>query len=202
MTQSDKTKIDPRVLRTRSLLKHALIDLLQETEVDKITVNRIAERATINRVTFYLHYRDIQDMLEKMAEEMVVDIERALTRKVQEKKKGSEDVILLGLLEHIAENADFYKVVIGSRRVPIFHERLRDVFVRKIGDGAAQNNLSRHGVQKDVATWFGSSALIGTIASWLHHDMPYSPQFLARQFALLFRVQGLRAEDQEEGEYP
>ena len=70
-----KKRVDPRVLRTRQLIKDALIDLLQELELNKITVNRIAERATINRVTFYLHYHDIQDMLEKMAQEMAEDIE-------------------------------------------------------------------------------------------------------------------------------
>jgi len=36
-----------------------------------VTVNRLAERATINRITFYLHYRDIPDMLEKMADDMI-----------------------------------------------------------------------------------------------------------------------------------
>ena len=61
---------DPRVLRTRQLIRDAFIDLLQEIDLEKITVNRIAERATINRVTFYLHYRDIPDMLEKMADDM------------------------------------------------------------------------------------------------------------------------------------
>ena len=75
-----KPRVDPRILRTRQLIKDALIDLLQEMEISKITVNRIAERATINRVTFYLHYNDIQDMLEKMAQEMAEDIETIMMR--------------------------------------------------------------------------------------------------------------------------
>ncbi len=57
-------RIDPRVLRTRLLIRNAFIELLHELELEKITVNRIAERATINRVTFYLHYQDIPDMVE------------------------------------------------------------------------------------------------------------------------------------------
>lgn len=187
MNEIEKTKVDPRVLRTRQLLKNALIELLEEMELDKITVNRIATRATINRVTFYLHYRDIQDMLEKMAGEMVEEIELAMSKTIEEKRTGSDDVILLGLLEHIAANAKFYKVIIGSRRVPIFHERLRDIFVKKISDGTNEHLLAEKGIQRDVAIWFGSAAMLGTIASWLRNDMPYSPQFLARQFALLLR---------------
>ncbi|CAM3997082.1 TetR/AcrR family transcriptional regulator [Saccharibacillus endophyticus] len=195
MKETEKTKVDPRVLRTRQLLKNALVELLEEMEPDKITVNRIAERATINRVTFYLHYRDIQDMMEKMAEEMVVEIEKAMTKTIEEKKTGGDDVILLGLLEHVAANAKFYKVIIGSRGVPIFHERLRDIFVKKINDGVTKQSLEGKGIQQDVAVWFGSAAMLGTIASWVRNDMPYSPQFLARQFALLFRREDLYEND-------
>ncbi|NGZ74709.1 TetR/AcrR family transcriptional regulator [Saccharibacillus alkalitolerans] len=195
MSEHEKSKTDPRVLRTRQLLKGALIELLKETDIDKITVNRIAAYATINRVTFYLHYRDIPDMLEKMAEEMAEDIERAMSRTMQEKQGKTGDVVLLGLLEHIAANADFYKTIIGSRRIPVFHERLRNVFIQKIGDGMTDDMLVKRGIQKDVAVWFSSAALLGTIASWLRSDMPYSPQFLARQFALLLRTEELQTED-------
>lgn len=72
-------RLDPRVLRTRQLLKNALVELLEEMEIEKISVNRIAERAGINRVTFYLHYRDLPDMLEKMADEMVEDIYKVVS---------------------------------------------------------------------------------------------------------------------------
>lgn len=45
-------RTDPRVLRTRQLLRDAVIELLEEMDIEKISVNRIAERAKINRVTF------------------------------------------------------------------------------------------------------------------------------------------------------
>ena len=123
-------RIDPRVLRTRQLIRDAFIDLLQEIELEKITVNRIAERATINRVTFYLHYRDIPDMLERMADDMINEIHAIL-------KEDSESVpvldsdwsVLVKMLEHIAENSNFYKVVLASKRIPVFTERLMKLIV-------------------------------------------------------------------------
>jgi AcrR family transcriptional regulator len=72
--ENSPPKTDPRVLRTRQLLRDAVIDLMEEMSIEKITVNRIAERAKINRVTFYLHYKDIPDMLERMADDMAEDI--------------------------------------------------------------------------------------------------------------------------------
>lgn len=67
-------RTDPRIIRTRQLIRDAFIDLLGEIQLEKITVNRIAERATINRVTFYLHYRDIPELLEKLADDMINEI--------------------------------------------------------------------------------------------------------------------------------
>lgn len=188
MEKVKEKRIDPRVLRTRQLLKDALIELMQEMDVDKITVNRIAERATINRVTFYLHYKDIQDMLETMADAMAQDVERVMTRAIEQHRTEKNEMMLLGLLEHIAENSAFYKVVLGAGKTPIFHERLLSVFVSKIKTGIQELPTRNTQVQPDVAVWFGSSALIGTIAGWLRNDMPYTPSFMAKQFALLFRA--------------
>lgn len=52
------TKLDPRVKRTRQLLEQALGDLLKEKTFHAITVQDIAERAEVNRATFYAHFED------------------------------------------------------------------------------------------------------------------------------------------------
>ncbi|SDY73725.1 TetR/AcrR family transcriptional regulator C-terminal domain-containing protein [Bacillus sp. 166amftsu] len=191
MTEHPKSRVDPRIIRTRQLIKAALIDLLHEMDINKITVNRLAERATINRVTFYLHYRDIQDMLEKMAQEMVEDIEKTITS-TKTPSDSSEDIEwlkLVDLLEYITDNAKFYKVVLGSRRTPIFTERLLNTLSEHITERAESDSfLATKDIPKDIAIWYGSSALIGTIVKWLHRDMPYTPQFLAKRLYMLFKL--------------
>ncbi|MBE1440970.1 TetR/AcrR family transcriptional regulator [Paenibacillus sp. OAS669] len=188
----DKTppRMDPRVLRTRQLLRNALIELLQEMEIEKISVNRLSERATINRVTFYLHYRDIPDMLEKMADDMIIEITGVLQKTPTSSNSSEEELpALISLLEHIAEHASFYKVVLASKRIPIFTDRLlkllSELISAKIEEIMEGGSRSTDGIQKDIAIWYGSSALIGTIVSWLRNDMPYTPLFLAKQFTLL-----------------
>ncbi|HEY9755602.1 MAG TPA: TetR/AcrR family transcriptional regulator [Oculatellaceae cyanobacterium] len=61
-----KEILDPRIRRTRLLLQQALEKLLAEQEFEKISVQDIAEAATINRVTFYDHYTDKFALLECM----------------------------------------------------------------------------------------------------------------------------------------
>ncbi|WP_308639764.1 TetR/AcrR family transcriptional regulator [Paenibacillus silvisoli] len=191
MKESAKPRTDPRIVRTRQLLKDAFIDLLQEMEIEKISVNRIAERATINRVTFYLHYRDIPDMLDKMADDMIEEFQHAMDRPPD--NAGSLDdrdsQKLVRLLEHIAANAKFYKVVLGSKRTPIFTERLLRMLSESVSlrmkELGADSVIAKAGIQKDIAIWYGSAALIGTIVAWVRNDMPYTPQYLAKQFTLL-----------------
>lgn len=185
-----KPHIDPRILRTRQLLRNAFVELLQEMDMEKISVNRLTKQATINRVTFYLHYRDIPDMLEKMADEMIEDISMVFHTTI-ENEKSTEDKdlqLLVHLFEHIAGQADFYKTIL-TKRVPVFRDRLlqflKDSVVTRLEQVRSDSYVRKSGVQKDILIWYISSALIGTIVIWLQKDMPYTPTYLAKQFMLL-----------------
>ncbi|WP_438494808.1 TetR-like C-terminal domain-containing protein [Paenibacillus sp. IHBB 3054] len=182
------SRTDPRILRTRQLLRNAVIELLEEMDIEKISVNRIAERAKINRVTFYLHYRDLPDMLEKMADDMVEDIHQVVNNHSELADK--EDWPLLeNLLKHIEENARFYKVILTSRQITIFTDRLFKLLSEMIAERLERKQGdpgdSSANIQREIAIWYGSAALIGTIVAWLRKDMPYTPSYLARQITLL-----------------
>ena len=66
MLHGDCEKLDPRIRRTRGLLHDALKRLLEEKEFDKLTIQDIAEAATLNRATFYAHYPDKFALLEEL----------------------------------------------------------------------------------------------------------------------------------------
>lgn len=60
---------DPRVKRTRQLIGQAFIALAEEKGLDAITIKDIAERATVNRATFYAHYEDKYALLKDLTEQ-------------------------------------------------------------------------------------------------------------------------------------
>lgn len=66
MSCDPEAELDPRVRRTRTLLQDALRSLLREKRFANVTVAEIAERATVNRNTFYLHYEDKFALLESV----------------------------------------------------------------------------------------------------------------------------------------
>ena len=74
-----KEKVDPRVKRTRQLLVQAFNDLLMEKGFEAMTVQDIADRATVNRATFYAHFADKYALLDYVASE---SFKRALSSKL------------------------------------------------------------------------------------------------------------------------
>lgn len=61
---------DARVRYTRMIIEKSFLELLKEKPVSKITVTELCSKAQINRATFYKHYLDIPDLLEKLEEEL------------------------------------------------------------------------------------------------------------------------------------
>jgi AcrR family transcriptional regulator len=71
-----ETKTDPRILRTRKLIMDSFIELSGKKEFKSITVKDITTEAMINRATFYYHFEDIYDLLEKvLSEVLLIDLD-------------------------------------------------------------------------------------------------------------------------------
>src|SRR5258708_13706315 len=66
LLQSETATTDPRILRSRRMLMESLARLLMKKEFEDISVQEIADDATLNRATFYLHYPDKNALLQAM----------------------------------------------------------------------------------------------------------------------------------------
>jgi AcrR family transcriptional regulator len=66
MSIQETATLDPRIRRTRQLLQDSLRSLLEKKDFDKISVQDIADEATLNRATFYDHYTDKAALLQSM----------------------------------------------------------------------------------------------------------------------------------------
>jgi AcrR family transcriptional regulator len=72
-------KLDPRVKRTRELIQRSFMEIVDEKGFNSISVQDITARAGINRATFYAHYTDKYDLLDKAIGEMFrAEIERRM----------------------------------------------------------------------------------------------------------------------------
>ena len=71
-------KMDRRIQRTKMAIREAFITLMNEKGFNAITVSDIAEHANINRGTFYVHYQDKYDLLEKTQSELIDQVQKIL----------------------------------------------------------------------------------------------------------------------------
>ena len=94
-TISGTTSTDRRVRRTKQLLMHALFTLMKEKSYNDITVKELCEAADINRGTFYLHYRDIYDMVEQIEQDMLFQFEALISAHAPTSPNAAPDLLTL-----------------------------------------------------------------------------------------------------------
>ena len=86
--------MDRRVKRTKKILYEALLTLMQNKAINKITVKELTELADINRKTFYLHYTDIFDMIDQIKENILLEFNDIIS-KHKFTSETKEDLYLL-----------------------------------------------------------------------------------------------------------
>ncbi|MCM3570984.1 TetR/AcrR family transcriptional regulator [Neobacillus mesonae] len=70
--------LDPRVIRTRRLLIDALVNLIVVEGYEAVTIREIVRKAGVNRSTFYLHFRDKQDIVTQMQDNILEELSETL----------------------------------------------------------------------------------------------------------------------------
>src|SRR6202034_1599959 len=100
--QSATETSDPRIVRSRRMLIEALVRLLIHKEFEDISIQEIADEATLNRATFYLHYPDKNALLQAMTAARFGDLiaRRGLSFTDCD---GALRAIALGVCDYLAE---------------------------------------------------------------------------------------------------
>jgi AcrR family transcriptional regulator len=183
---SKRDRLDPRVVRTRQLLRAALIDLVPEQGFAAISVQDIADRATLNRATFYLHYGDKTDLLMDTFETLVAGAQ-PLPPEEGPLSPEQAPVSIARVFQHIAGHADFFRVMLAEESVPEFNAKVR-AYVEEVGLKwltLLQPDDRKVIVRREIAINFIGSAALGVIVWWLQNGMPYPAEYMASQLLTL-----------------
>lgn len=104
MSEKNIKKEDGRVRYTKMRIRSAFYELLHEKSYDKITVTAICEKAEINRATFYKHYLDVADLVDKLQEETINVLAEKLNSATDTTAKDFIVDILKYLKLHMEDN--------------------------------------------------------------------------------------------------
>jgi AcrR family transcriptional regulator len=173
---------DRRIRRSRKALRDALMGLILEKEFDTISIQEIADRADVNRTTFYLHFKDKQDLLLRSMREIFDEL--AARMKPPTGENFRMDVPPEGtvnMFRHIGENSEFYRAALGEKGIASFQERIRkylfDMSLRRIL--LLQPDQSRYRIPPAEVAAQTAGALMGIIVWWLEQGMPVPPEAVA-----------------------
>jgi AcrR family transcriptional regulator len=178
-------KVDPRVQRTQNLLRDALIELIDEKTYEKITIQDITTRATVNRATFYRHFLDKDELLNQSIDKMLKELfgEASKFYSVSKNVDELQKYVASHIFEHIARHKKIFQVMLIGKGIPNFIHYLKEFLFEFYDHAISEANLVENElpVAKEMVVSYISAAYIGVISWWLENDMLESPSSMAQQ---------------------
>src|ERR1700761_123928 len=150
-----ESRVDPRILRTRRMLREAMLSLLETEAFDTISVQEIAERATVNRATFYAHYIDREALLEDVVKSRFEEFLEARQVRFEGNCPSALKVVILAVYDFLRETSS------GCRK----HQRHFDPFVQSVVQAEVEKVLFT-GLDKGVFQLGNCPSLVAPTLSW------------------------------------
>ncbi len=178
---------DPRSVRTRGLLRDALMDLVARQSFSSLSIGDVTGRAGLNRTTFYLHYSGLHELLEDCARDLFAQM-RAEIYANEAADFEQEPAALVPFVEsvfrHLEQHEKFYRAMLGRQGDPLFRGLFQELLAELIFEPIA-HQASRTGskYQLEMTMRFFSAGFAGVAAWWLEKGRPISGHEAALQVA-------------------
>jgi AcrR family transcriptional regulator len=176
-----RRKIDARVKRTRDQLGYALIQLIVEKPINDVTVQDVLDRASVGRSTFYLHYRDKDDLLVSQLEMFLETMSNVLSER---KERSNRVAPVAEMFAHIGNQNKLYHVLSDSGHLKDFFELAEGHFARGIERRLRESGRLARIPQRELAA--RASALSGSLLSllrwWLDRGEKETPETMDEMF--------------------
>lgn len=177
-------KDDRRIQRTRKALRDALHSLVLDRGYDDLSVQDITDKANLGRATFYLHYREKDELLEDLLREF----SESFAQRYGSKVNYADRKVVQAMFEYAENHYDFYRIMTigkgglaGIRKLRAILQESYSQFLDGIETGAG----GKFGVPRDFLDSYQANAIMSTIFLWLEQDMPYPPAEMADMYLKL-----------------
>lgn len=173
--------VDRRVRKTRRQLQWmSFITLLKEKKVQDITVRELTDMADLNRGTFYLHYKDVFDLLEKTEAELQEDFNQLVCKHDAVDLKQRPSVIFNEIYSLVYDNADLIEILLGENGDLNFVNRLKQLIREKCLKDWMEVFRSGNAAAFDAFFSFIVSGCIGLVQYWLQTGLKETPEQMAK----------------------
>lgn len=172
-------KVDRRVIKTRRQLKKGLAALMKEKSVNQITVKELVEEVDINRSTFYLHFKDIQDLLREIEENIEAQIKRAIEEHPIVSGNENAFYFIEDMFRVLDEEREISKALIGPNGDMGFIHRIERI-IKENSRGTLEKMFP--GKKEDLKYFYAFclSGCLGLVKVWLNEGEEKSPEEMAQ----------------------
>ncbi|WP_304332500.1 TetR/AcrR family transcriptional regulator [Brachyspira innocens] len=163
-----KEKKDLRIIKTQKLLKESLLELLKSNSLKDISVTEICEHALVNRVTFYDHFNNKEELLNSIIDDIKEDIIKELRKdnSIYDFKKNYRK-ILEKVINYFDDNRQYFNVsLIDSNNTLLFVSSLYRIFLEYLDETMKSENTEN----TKIMSQFFSGALVSVILCWVKDD--------------------------------
>jgi AcrR family transcriptional regulator len=174
---------DPRVRRTRRLLREALIALILEKDYQAITIKEITERAEVAYITFFRHYNSIDDLLLEALEGGLSELQT----RVQEAAGQAADNTAEGQLvfEYVQQNATLFHILLHTPGAIQIRKRFEAILADIFLATCKPLHTPKQPIPPEITASQLATSVVSLIEWWLNRGMPYPCQ---RMGAIYFRL--------------
>lgn len=175
--------MDRRIKKTKQALNQALFTLLDEKTFQQITITDIVTVADVNRGTFYKHYRDKEELLDSIIDEVLADLQKAYQDPYTHKTPFSIQTLtpsMIKIFDHVYGHQAFYTQVIKSTIRPSFQNQVCDV-IRELILNDFDYSADSSSIEPMLFASYQAHAIFGMIVFWAEESFAHSPAFMSEQ---------------------
>ena len=154
---------DARIRYTKMVIQDAFIALLKEKPVNKVTVKEICDRAQINRATFYRYYRDPFDLLDKIEEEMLSQLQSNLQTSPRRFRE-----IFAFIMTSIRADGERYQTLVSANGDSAFPRRIFSLCYKHIAEDLRKQFPNLSPLHQE---WFSAQGCCGILERWIGSGM-------------------------------
>lgn len=184
-------RVDRRVQRTRQLLQDAFIAVVREKGFTATSIQDVAERANVNRGTFYIHYTDKYMLLDTIIREK---FRQHLASTLPPEQRWDRETLLLLIqtvldyFERKYHHQQHSLQVLAPVCEPAIQEELTSLLLTWLKQGERGGTRGR--VPPETIARVSSWAIFGTAIQWSQEESAISLERMARDI-LLIVVEGM-----------
>lgn len=180
-------KVDRRIIRTKSIMREALMDLMDEIPFGEITAKDITDRAELNRATFYLHYNNVFELLDELENEVAVVFSQMLEQIEIKQGKEWEYPVVGQICRFIVENQRLCRCLLLNPRSDRFGRKLTEIMKRKGMQVKAEMGLEVDPIKEKYIHQFIACGAMGMVKQWLLEEMPMTKDEMTNFAMLIIR---------------